>query len=856
MKSFIGNLFVFVIVIMAVIHPQDKKNLIYTDKSGIMRWTANGEPAYFFGINYTAPFAFSYRALKSKGISVKETIDADIKHFKRMNLNAFRIHVWDREISDSAGDVIQNDHLALLDYLLARLMENDIYVILTPIAWWGNGWPEPDEKTEGFSEHYSKIESTTKPEALKKHKNYLKQFVNHLNPYTGKTYKEENKIIAFEIFNEPNFPKESKKVTEYVNETIGVLHKEGITKPIFFNISENPGKEAWHGVASADIEGVTFQWYPTGLVKYSELKGNYIPNVLEYKLPEYSADISGKAKMVYEFDAADIANSYMYPLMAHSFRKAGMQWATMFAYDPTPLARYNAEYSTHYLNLLYTPQKALGFLIASELFQSLQTGDKVRDKNRITMDNVFISNNENLAVLNTGDKYYYTNSNEVNPSDINVLSMIAGFGNSPVIKYSGTGAYFLDKVQRGIWKLEILPDAVWLRDPFGKNGLTEPVAKLISKTQTIKILLPGFEKDFIAVNVAAPSDVKQSEDNAVTLSPGVYWIIKSMRDLTGADPEAIHNKSISVPAGLLSDENNLDFKNETEGSFCEGDSVVVKVSVFAKRAIIPDLYIKRDGWRGFSKLQFTKTGGYQYSCLIPGEMNKNGLLKYFISVADTNGLITIPGNKNSSPDNWDFNDIDAYTIKILPPTNRRTIFEPGKDNVNIAIPDLWRYFEYRAETSFSPDGEPGIEITVSKVKEASPEFAFQVYCGDSFGKRKTKEKDTIAFELSAINLSTDSIHIRIVDDCGYTFSARVIGKDVSNRFMVAVKDFQRERVALLPRPYPVFLPYWSNLHLSERNGSLSKPELIQIAFPVPENASSAKPCGIFLNKIIYINAEE
>ncbi|MDR9452264.1 MAG: serine/threonine protein kinase, partial [Acidimicrobiia bacterium] len=59
------------------------------------------------------------------------------------------------------------------------------------------------------------------------------------------------------------------------------------------------------------------------------------------------------------FDAADVGGSYMYPAMARSFRTAGLQWATQFAYDPLAIAYANTEYQTHYLNLVYTPNKAI-----------------------------------------------------------------------------------------------------------------------------------------------------------------------------------------------------------------------------------------------------------------------------------------------------------------------------------------------------------------------------------------------------------------------------------------------------------------------------------------------------------------
>ncbi len=72
--------------------------------------------------------------------------------------------------------------------------------------------------------------------------------------------------------------------------------------------------------------------------------------------------------MVYEFDAGDVMQPIMYPAMARSYRTAGFQWATQFAYDPMATAYANTEYQTHYLNLAYTPSKAISLLIASKHF--------------------------------------------------------------------------------------------------------------------------------------------------------------------------------------------------------------------------------------------------------------------------------------------------------------------------------------------------------------------------------------------------------------------------------------------------------------------------------------------------------
>ena len=127
------------------------------DREGALRTAdAKGRKAYFFGVNYTAPFAHSYRALRARGVDPRRAIDIDVEQMARLKLNGYRIHVWDREISDSEGDLLENDHLDLLDHLLARLAEKKIAIVLTPIAWWGTGWPEPDPPAPGFASRYTK----------------------------------------------------------------------------------------------------------------------------------------------------------------------------------------------------------------------------------------------------------------------------------------------------------------------------------------------------------------------------------------------------------------------------------------------------------------------------------------------------------------------------------------------------------------------------------------------------------------------------------------------------------------------------------------------------------------------------
>ena len=248
---------------------------------------------------------------------------------------------------------------------------------------------------------------------------------------------------------------------------------------------------------------------------------------------ENVAGYSKKAKMVYEFDAADIGGSYMYPAMARSFREAGMQFATMFSYDPTQIAWSNTEYPTHFMNLLYTPSKAFSLMIAGRAFHRLP-----RNKSFGTypannqFDDFRVSYEEDLSEMNGDAEFIYSNSTSTQPKDALLLQHIAGCGNSPIVQYDGTGAYFLDKFEPGIWKLEIYPDVLWLRDPFESTSMSQQVARLFWNQRQMKINLPELGNEYVFYPL---SDFKGKRTQSFRLKSNVetrkiYRDIKSCRE--------------------------------------------------------------------------------------------------------------------------------------------------------------------------------------------------------------------------------------------------------------------------------------------------------------------------------------
>ncbi len=528
----------------------------FVDSSGVFRWSGTKAEVALFGVNYAAPFAYDYRAIGTLGLNRKSAIDADVAHLARLGVDAFRIHVWDREVSDTLGNLLANDHLELFDYLLWKLDQRGIKAILTPIAWWGTGYPEPDPAEPGFSARFPKNAMGSDPRAQAPQRRYVEQFVAHVNPYTRKSYAADPNIIAFELFNEPHHDGMSASaITAYINTLVDAVRKGGATQPIFYNVTEHYRPEQATGVCGARIQGVSGQWYPSGLVRGAALPQNTLPNVDRYLTPFDSEQLCrNKARMIYEFDAADIMRPVMYPAMARSFRTAGFQWATQFAYDPMAVAYSNTEYQTHFLNLAYTPQKAVSLLIAGEVFRHVRRGfdaGSYPTTASIAWDGATVkldASGDGQSELMTDTLFAYTGTTATKLPLPGALKHVAGVGSSPLVQYAGSGAYFLDRLAPGVWRLEVMPDAEPVIDPFTYGTLTRAVTRIVHRPRAMKVMIPELRsgvrlRPLNTGNRWQPGGMSA----AFQVKPGVYLLTSA-----SARPSA-YTPQRSLRGGMLGD---------------------------------------------------------------------------------------------------------------------------------------------------------------------------------------------------------------------------------------------------------------------------------------------------------------
>ncbi len=827
---------IFLFSFFAQSQMDSEKGDVYIDKNGAMRWENSRKEVKGFGVNYTVPFAHAYRTAKRLAVDPKKAIDNDVYHFSRLGFDLYRLHVWDTQISDSLGNLLENEYLDTFDYLLNRLKEKNINYVITPIAFWGDGWPEPDSDTPGFSNKYGKDECLTNPDAIKAQQNYLYQFLNHINPYTSVAYKNEPNIIAFEVSNEPHHRGEAENVTKFVRGMTDAMRRTGTKKPIFYNVSH--GVHFMDAYFKGNIQGGTFQWYPTGLGYQRELSGNLLPNADSYEIP--FEDIIKKykgAKLVYEFDAADVGRSYIYPAMARSFREAGIQLATHFAYDPTFMAQSNTEYNTHYMNLIYTPQKALSLMICSEIFHKIPMyKDFGTYPKNTSFDEFKVDYSQDMAEYNSEKKFIYTNSNTTTPKNEKKLEMIAGYGNSVVVKYDGQGAYFLDKIDRGVWRLEVLPDAIWVNNPFGRNSSKKTIGVVKWNEHNMTLNIKDLTENFAIETINTRNSFISTVDrNTFSIKPGIYIISRkgSNKNWSASDDFGLNKLN-----DFFAPEDNVTklwLRHNPPEEVTENTDLKINVQIVDSKE--PEK-VTLNFYTGFkaNSMEMVKTNGYNYTATIPAKNINVGFLNYNIIVqSDEDNFMTFPAEKEGRPFEWDFYDRKPYKVRIVPRSNPIYLFSAINDS-DVLVRQWRNTFKLIPTENY---GEAEYQINIEKLfiidnenkfVKPSYDYSFKHFILDRIQERKgdLASKEKIVFHGRSLNGKTCKIQVALVMDDGSAFGdVIVIGEELKD-YYIPLQNLKPVKTVTLPRPYPTFLPYYLE-HNMDTTFNLSKVESIQFS---------------------------
>ena len=366
------------------------------------------------------------------------------------------------------------------------------------------------------------------PDFIQHSQQYIRNLLTRKNLYDGVRMIDDPTFCIAELVNEPhtpevddpeapfhqyyslwlksrempntdeNFQSWRKDYTlKYINQMCDFFVEIGCEAPVAWShkwsmaIRHNGGDAEWQASLESKVPAVCFSTYPTQGTVYNyvrDAKKDLRKLGLEHNSFPYLQDsynqrelqgwanepaFRDKAHYVYEWETHANMTSYMYPAMAKYFRAQGAQIATMWTYILPKLSNYIT--AQHLLNLKSTPAKSATFIAAGEVFRNTplylpyETSGEDEDyfKNTATDFKEGISAYaDDTSLIYSGDMPQRYVDHLLSTDQLkHGFDRIVGVGNSPLVKYGGTGLYFVSFNHSGSAVIQILPDCEWLRSP-------------------------------------------------------------------------------------------------------------------------------------------------------------------------------------------------------------------------------------------------------------------------------------------------------------------------------------------------------------------------------------------------------
>ena len=795
---------------------------LYLDKSGVIRWRDSNKEVALYGANYCIMSGSDYRMSGLVSSDRKAMVDEDLAQFARMGWTALRLCTWgDWENSDRAGNLLVDEHVDLLDYVIAKARERGIYLLLTPIHTYDPAFADQLGKptqNQGFSRYFPRPEMGANPASIAAQANYIGQLLNHVNPYTGVALKDEPAIAFIEVINEPvHHPQDLPGSVSYINTLVQAVRATGCTKITFFNVSQDFAISP--AIQQSRVDGVSFGWYPTSLVAGHTLRGNFLPAVDAY--PDMlRPELKSRPRIVYEFDQADLLSGYLYPAMARTFRSVGAQFATMFAYDMLRTAPFNLGWQTHYLNLVHTPRKAISAAIAAEALRRLPRMQGYgRYPDNVTFGDFRVSYAEDLSELNAADAFMNAGTTRTQPRNPKTLRRIAGFGSSPLIDYEGTGAYFLDKVRDGVWRLEVYPDEVLVRDPFEQPQPGKVVSRLLYRSWPMQVHLPDLGPEYYSTPVRLANGEnatrQRARNSTIDLTPGVWLLTRNEQVDRAQLPDHIArvgwseyhlNERVSYPDLVLS---------LAARDYPAGEPIEIRARV--ANDTLPDevrLWIRPAGVRSFGQpLTMKRTRGNDYAAVLATDAFPPGLYEYAISTTTGARITTFPGAAPEEPSQWPFHTDTLWSLRVIPRGTPLRLLDPKTDFARLSFVrpgEQYRNPFFKIIPGETAD-EGALSLRLPDLGSDTPErYAAALYVGDLIAEHKEDAPlaDALTVKLRGEGESPKTLELTLIEKDGAAWSTSVVAGGAWSTVTVPLRILRLSRSIHIPSPYPGLWDYW------------------------------------------------
>jgi len=507
----------------------------------------------------------------------------------------------------------------------------------------------------------------------------------------------------------------------------------------------------------------------------------------------------------------------------------------MFAYDMQGTASRNLGWQTHYLSLAYTPRKTMSAIIAAEAMHRLPPMRSYGGYPENTRFGDFhISYQGDLGELVASDAFLYAGSTEARPPDLGALRRIAGYGSSPIVTYAGEGIYFLDKVRPGLWRLEVYPDAVPVRDPFEPPSPGKIVTRAISRAWPMTVALPDLGNTFTVQPITEGGQAAgRSEGGRFVVTPGVYV-------LSAAGPVDVATLPASVGAVRFSefhpppsDSLPLTVQSLSAPELLagrDGELVARVVDRSPPDSVLLFVQPAAGGW--YQRFWMRPDGGYRYVAPVRAGALREGPNEFVITVFRGGTGLTFPGALPRRPWEWDWYGKETWKLDVLGPGTPLILFSPRSDAARLAftrIGDAGRRGLFRLGMS-GATGQPifHLELPVDSSGWSPADYTASLVIKDRIGSRREALAGAEALHVRLRGLGPRQIvHVTLMEDDGTAWTAALPVDSAWSERSLPLSAFTAGRGVLLPQGFPGEWSYWVG-PATGRGGSGDRPRLERI----------------------------
>jgi hypothetical protein len=239
------------------------------------------------------------------------------------------------------------------------------------------------------------------------------------------------------------------------------------------------------------------------------------------------------------------------------------------------------------------------------------------------------------------------------------------------------------------------------------------------------------------------------------------------------------------------------------------------------------LFFRKVGeWRRALRLIMEPAGAFAYQAQVPAERIREGLVEYAVSVYKDGEARTFPGDEPGHPYRWDFTGREFWQVQVVAAGTPIVLFDGRRDLEHVLYPHPWQYVRFQIDmVNGSEPDRLALSAVVEDFTPSPHHFALRTFLPEGQRTRlgEAAADGVLRIRARAPGRDTDRMELALVERDGTAWGAVIELTDAWQEFAIPVSELLPTPLALLPRPFPQFLPY-----LFERNAEREGPRLAEL----------------------------